>query len=126
MNRPEPGFVVPCLFKRARDADTLEFTPLGTAIIVAIRLIDVWAPELHRGDQRELAVAGQKWVTNYMNAADPADLLVRIPFPTGDNPLKFLTFDRIPGYVWNGDVLVNELIVVNGFASRQKDGMIGR
>lgn len=117
---------MPCSFLRARDADTLEMRPVGTALVLAVRLIDVWAPELHRGDQQELAQRGRRWVSDYMNAADPANLLVQIPFPTGDNVLKFLSFDRVPGFVWNGEVLVNELIVTNGFASSVKGGELGR
>lgn len=126
MNRPEPGFAVPISFLRARDADTIEVRPIYTALTIAVRLIDVWAPELHRGNQQELASQGRRWVSDYMNQADPESLLLHIPFHKGDNPLKFLSFDRIPGYVWNGDVLVNELVVVNGFASSKKNGELGR
>lgn len=96
----------------------------GSAFVWAIRLIDVWAQEL-RGKDRESAFRAMEWLDGFLRSVDPADLFVHIPPPKGENLLRSLTFDRIPGYLWAGDTLVNDLIVERGYASSVKGGAIG-
>jgi endonuclease YncB( thermonuclease family) len=112
-------------FERARDGDTVEVRGQGTGLVWAIRLIDVWAPELHTGEQRQQAAASKAFVEEVLHRADPEDLLLKVPLPKGENVLKSLTFDRIPGYIWIGDVCLNELIVAKGYASSTKAGVLG-
>ena len=126
MTRPEPGFCAPVYFVRARDGDTLEVCIQGTALTWAIRLIDVWAPELHSGEQRQQAAASKAFLEETMHAADPSQLRLFVPPPKTLNVLASLTFDRIPGYIWIGDVCLNELIVAKGYASSTKGGQLGQ
>lgn len=122
---PRHGFCCPVALRRVRDADTVEVSIPGSPFVWAIRLLDVWAPELD-GDARSIAQRGKAWLEDYLRAADPADLALFVPLPRGENLLKQLvTFDRLLGELWHGDTLVNRLIVVKGFASTQPGGELG-
>lgn len=124
MTRPEPGIATPCSYNRTRDGDTVEVRISGS-LVWAIRLVNVWAPELHSGEQRKQAAAAKAFVQEVLERADPAELLLWVPLPKGENILKSLTFDRVPGYIWIGDVCLNELIVAKGYASSTKGGQLG-
>jgi endonuclease YncB( thermonuclease family) len=125
MKRPEPGLAIPVVYRRTRDADTIEVSVPGSALQWAVRLIDVWAPELH-GPNKELANEGRAWLDAYLSQVDPATLLLFIPLPEGGNPIHAITFDRVLGYLWAGNVLVNTLIVANGFGATTKRGPLGK
>lgn len=125
MKRPEPGLCFPVSIVKVRDPDTIVLRIQGTALEWAARLIGVWGPELHSGNQRQQARAGTAWLEEYLYGVDPDDLLWFIPLPEDRNILKALTFDRVPSYVFAGEVLVNKLIVSEGYASSRKGGRLG-
>jgi hypothetical protein len=126
---PAFGFYLPVDFHRVRDVDTIEVHASG-AFVWAIRLIGTWGPELHRGDHQELARRGKRWVGDYL--ATCQELALYLPLPEGQNLLKALTFDRVPGHLLLArsvgiDVpTLNELVVREGFASTTKGGPLGK
>ena len=131
MTRPERGVAAECDYIRTRDGDTVEIS-IGGDLVWAIRLINVWCPELRTGEQRQQAAAAKAFVEEVMQRADPDELLVQIKWPRIPkqekkriNPLKLLTFDRVPGFIWIGDVCLNELIVAKAYASSTKGGVLG-
>lgn len=128
MTRPEPGITTHCFFERTRDGDTVEVC-IGGSFVWAVRLANVWCPELRTGTERQQAAASHAFVKEILNRADPDELLVHVPLPKKmrkkRNLLKLLTFDRIPGYIWIGDVCLNSLIVEKGYASSTKGGVLG-
>lgn len=127
MTRPPFGLVVPCVLESIRDADSVVVRIPGSAINWALRLCDVWAPELRSRNQleREIAHKGKRWLQEKLEDTDPAILAVQIPLPKGANILASLTFDRVPAYLWAGDELINETIVRLGYASSKKGGPLG-
>ena len=123
---PPPGLYLDAQFVRARDADTIEWKVPGSAFVFASRLIDVWAPETDGGDQftRALAARGKAFATEQCLHAKR--FAVYIPLPKGSQPLKSLTFDRIPSYIYLDEkTLLNTILVSQGFASSKKGGQIG-
>lgn len=126
--RPPIGLTLRMEFVRARDGDTLEARVHGSAFVFAIRLIDVWAPELDSSDARlkRVAAAGRDFVTQRCKGGD-SNLTVFVPFKGTEQPLKALTFDRVPAWVYVGDerVTLNEQLVKAGYASAAKGGRLG-
>lgn len=123
---PPLGLCLPAQFVRARDADTIEWRVPGSAFVFASRLIDCWAPEKDGGNQFTRAIARQG--TEFTTAACAGrELRVYIPLPKGPQPLKSLTFDRIPSYVFvDDDTTLNVLLIENKFASTTKGGELGK
>lgn len=123
---PALGLTLNAELVRVRDADTIEWRVPGSAFVWASRLIDVWAPETDSRDPalKEIAVKGKAFAKAQCEQA--VGLRVYIPLPKGPQPLKGLTFDRIPSWVYLDDTTtLNELVVRNGFASRKKGGELG-
>lgn len=123
---PPLGLALPAEFVRARDADTIEWRLPGSAFVWASRLIDVWAPEIDskNADERKRATEGKTFVSK--RCALARTLAVHVPLPDTRQPLKALTFDRVPSWVWlDGDVLLNLLVVKSGYASSMKGGRWG-
>jgi len=128
MSCPPFGICVPVEPLRVRDADTLEVRVAGGSLAWAVRLVDVWAPELRRGDadSRDLAREAKRWLERFV--ADHADdLRLHVALPTDRNILKALTFDRVVGtlYVGADGDSVNRQLVARGFASSTKGGALG-
>lgn len=124
---PPTGLCLPVEFVRARDADTIEWRLPGSAFVFASRLIDVWSPETRGGNQftRAIAERGKAFAANQCIRAER--LRVFIPLPRGEQPLKSLTFDRIPSYIYLNDTeTLNQLVVENKFASSTKGGELGQ
>lgn len=125
--RPPVGLTLRMEFVRARDADTIEARVHGSAYIFALRLIDVWAPELTDADARRKLVSesGRDFVTRRCQSAAP--LTVFVPLSGSDYPLRALTFDRVLAWVWVGDEkeTLNRQVVRAGFASSTRDGGLG-
>ena len=96
--------------------------------IVALRLISTWAPELKDPDpiRRAIATRGREWVRKVCTGAGV--VWVWIPFTGTAEPLKNLSFDRVPAWVWAGDEkrTLNARVVSEGFASTTKGGPLGK
>lgn len=129
---PPRGLCLSVAFVRARDGDTIEVSLPGGALVFAVRLVDCWAPELRRGTdaERRKGYEALEYARQVCEAADPGDLRLHIPLPEGDvrgvNPLKWITFDRIPGYLYvGGSRTLNEMLVAAGLASTSKGGELG-
>lgn len=123
---PELGICLPAEFVRARDADSIEWRVKGSAFVFASRLIDCWAPELHSKDagERSIAEAGKAFAEKQ---CEGKELRVYIPLPKTNQPLKMLTFDRIPSRIYLSDYrTLNELLIQNGYASSTKNGKLGK
>ena len=123
---PPFGLTLPAEFVRARDADTIEWRLPGSAFIWASRLIDVWAPEINakNPDDRKRAAEGKTFVSK--RCALARSLTVHVPLPDTRQPLKALTFDRVPSWVWiDGVTSLNKVVVQMGFAASMKGGRWG-
>lgn len=128
---PQIGLCVPAYFAGVRDADTILVQLRGSSFVFALRLRDVWAPEINEKNEtrREIARHGKLWLQELCQ--EQSDLIVFIDLSgVGNQPLKALTFDRIPAWVWfdsrKPQPTLNEQIVANGFASSTKNGMLGK
>lgn len=122
---PLEGLCIPVEFVRAIDVDTQEYRlPLSERVVIS-RNLEVWGPELHRGDEilREIARRGKQWVHDELYGRQNIRLF--IPLPQGKNPFSILSFDRLLSYVFVGDMCLNKEAVRKGFASSGKGGPLG-
>lgn len=129
MMLPPLGLCLPCRVTRVRDGDTLEVTVL-TGATWAIRLIDCWCPELHRGTEEERArgLAAAEYTRQTVDEAEQCWVYVPAPEHVRDlatrggvNLLKGVTFDRVPAYLFvRHDTTLNELLVRAGHATHNK------
>ena len=136
MQCPTYGVTLPCQLVEIRDGDTIVVAIRGMSLVWAIRLIDCWCPETNRGEEklRKLGRAGSEYARQVLHDGPNAgDLRVHIPLPEiaagteGVNLLSFLTFDRIPGYLYVGPhQTLNRLLVLAGLASSTKGGPLGK
>lgn len=122
---PPFGICVPVEPLRVRDADTIEVRLRGGSLVWAVRLLGVWAPELHRGAEQGLAAHAKAWVERFVAANH--DLRLYIELPHERNLLHALSFDRVVGtiFVGPGRETLNELVVRHGLASSTKNGRLG-
>lgn len=128
--QPPLGITFDADYVRARDPDTIEVRPAGMNIVIALRLIRTWAPELHSQDaeERSKSANGREWVNARLT---DKKLRVFVPFSgVGEQPLKSLTFDRVPSWVYvkgmqPDNITFNQMVVMNGFASSKKGGKLG-
>lgn len=125
---PPAGLCLPMDYVRTRDADTIEARLRGSAFIFAIRLEETWGPELLDADpqRREVARKGKEWVKQFCEA-NP-HLIVFVTFQGLQQPLKRLSFDRVPAWVFvmpDASDTLNEMVVRNGFASSTRNGRLG-
>lgn len=124
---PPLGLTVRALYVKARDADTIEVRLQGSAFIFAIRLIDTWSPETDGKDAGLKAIARKGKEFTDQRCKSNNLLTVFIPLRSSEYPLKSLTFDRIPAWVYIADeeVTLNEQLVAEGLASSTKSGKLG-
>jgi endonuclease YncB( thermonuclease family) len=126
-SQPPLGLTAKVLLVRTRDADTIEVRLQGSAYIFAIRLIDTWCPETDSKNPglKAIALQGKKFTDARCKSNNY--LTVFIPLKATDYPLKALTFDRIPAWVFIGEeeTTLNEQLVTEGLASSQKGGKLG-
>jgi len=116
---------------RTRDGDTPEVKLPGGALVWAIRLLNCWCPELHRGTTEQKEIGRLAWVyaNNVLEKSD--DLYWHIPFSKdinvdGLNILQLATFDRLLGYLYVGtSQTLNQMLVDKGLASTTKNGELG-
>ncbi len=111
---------IPVILHRVRDGDTIEVRIDGSALIWPIRLIDCWAPETNRKEQREAGLAAKEYVESVLT--ETTELWLHVPLPHSMNVLRSLTFDRVPGYIWVGSRLLNQMVVLAGHATSTKAG----
>jgi endonuclease YncB( thermonuclease family) len=131
---PPFGICLPITLAEVRDGDTVVVQIRHTNTLWAIRLKHCWCKELRGGTEasRKLARAAKEYTRQVLEAADHGDLRLCIPFPEVDggdglNILSFLTFDRVPGYIYVGPTqTLNRMLVAQGLASTTKDGELGR
>jgi len=104
------GLSLPCTYVYCRDGDTPVISITG-GIKWAIRLIGVDCPELG-----ELGGHAAAEYADAVLSISGGCLSVEIPAPHDIiHPLKSLTFDRLPGFIWIGpDKTINELIIKTG------------
>jgi endonuclease YncB( thermonuclease family) len=125
VTKPTPGLCLPVSVLKVRDGDTVLVRFPQSEREWAVRLLDCWAPELSTGEQRQQAAAAKEFLKEVL-ANGEGDLLLHIPPPESGNLLRDLvTFDRLLGYLWKGDICVNHLIVAKGYASSTKGGALG-
>lgn len=131
---PPMGITVPVELVDVRDGDTIEVRLRGSNYVWAIRLMDCWAPELHRGphEERGLARKSAAIAREILESADAGDLRLFVPWPekfNGEtiNPLSIATFDRVPGFIYVGpNQTLNRMMVAKGLASSTKEGPLGQ
>lgn len=116
--KPVPGLTVPVTITRILDGDTLVAKTPSTAFEWHIRLIDTWAPEKKDKGGPE----SKAWVEAYVKKHASDQALLHIPFPKKfkANPLALITMERLLGYIWVGDELLNAEIVKAGHAKKTK------
>lgn len=113
-------------FVRARDGDTIEWKLPGSAFVWASRLIGVWCYETDSKNEteRRIGLKAKEFVASECKAAGVFGIFV--PFGSSiKQPLKALTFDRIPSYVYLDGECLNEAIIRAGFGSSKKGGELG-
>jgi hypothetical protein len=98
----------------------------------AIRLAECYCPEVSRGPEASKALGrrARDFTRSVLEEADEGDLRWFVPFSNIDgeniNILKFLTFDRVPGYLYVGPTqTLNRMLVSAGLASSTKAGRLG-
>lgn len=123
---PPTGLCVRAEFVKARDGDTIEVRMQGSAYTFALRLIDCWCPETDSRDpaQKAIGLKGKEFTTEQCRKGW---LTVFVPLKATDYPLKSLTFDRVPAWIYVGDerTTLNEQLVKAGLASTQKNKPLG-
>lgn len=133
---PPFGLSLPVELVEIRDGDTIVVRLRGMALVWAVRLVDCWCPELHRGASasRQLGERASEYARQVLqDGPNAGDLRWFIPLPEIEqgtrnvNLLSWLTFDRIPGYLFVGpDQTLNRLLVLAGLASSTKGGPLGQ
>lgn len=123
MQCPPFGLCLPCEYVESRDGDTVVVRVKNTSLNWAIRLIDTWAPEV-KGSTRLAGLQAKTFVHEVLEEAGD-DLRVFIPAPEihGPHPnlLQWLTFDRIPGYIFvDSKQTLNQMVVAAGHATETK------
>ncbi len=113
---PPPGWSGDVTVVRVLDGDTVE---VEVKYLVKVRLADCWAPEVRTKDleiKRRGLLAKQGM----------ADLVfgktVRLVVPTTGRLEDSLTFGRVVGRIWVGQVDVAERMVKLGLATKTKGG----
>jgi endonuclease YncB( thermonuclease family) len=116
MRRPPPGLCLPVVVDSVRDADTVVVRLPRSPYKWAIRLIDVWAPELSTPQGKK----AKAFVEDVL--ADIDQLYLWLPAPRDvESILKNLTFDRLPGHLFvSSDRTLNEMVVQAGYATKTK------
>lgn len=108
MGSPPPlGICLPVKYSRVRDGDTPEFV-LRTGQRIAVRMIDVFAPELSEAGGEEASARLAAILS------EAVDLRIFIPLASAGRDglldvidvLRAVTFDRVPAHVYaDGDLV---------------------
>ena len=118
---PPRGVTVDADVVRVLDGDTLI---VRSSITYRVRLLDCWAPELHRGDD-DARLAGKASREFLINAIGGRTLRVHVPI-AGELSRAF-TFGRVLGRAWIVDedgttpeTDLSETMVAGGHATKAK------
>ncbi len=117
---PKPGITHSCEIVRVLDGDTVEVCVTSTAVV---RLLDCWAPEVHRTDDQSEKPRGLLSKAHLESMAKPGDkAILNVPFSDGSKFGDDLTFGRILGNVWiaGSNRSLSELQVQAGHATTTK------
>jgi hypothetical protein len=126
VTKPTKGLTFDAEYVSSRDVDTQKYRGFWLLKEFALRLKDVWGPELRRGtkESRIQAAAGRDFAHEVLSQAK--EITIHIPpWKIDGGPLSIVTFDRFVGYVWLDDVCLNELVVAKGYASSTEGGELG-
>lgn len=117
---PTPGITHQCEIVRVLDGDTLEVSITTTAIV---RLLDCWAPEVHRTDDPGEKPRGLVSKAHLQSLAKPGDkVIVQVPFSDRGRFGDDMTMGRVLGNVWlvGNDKSLSQLQVEAGQATVTK------
>lgn len=116
--KPVSGLTVPVTVVRIVDGDTLVAKTPSMAFEWHVRLINTWSPEMKEKGGPE----AKAWVEAYVKKHSRDETLLHIPMPPKfkANPLALVTMERLPGFIWIGDELLNAEIVKAGHATKTK------
>lgn len=116
MKLPPSGLCLPCRVVKVRDGDTVEIQLPGSEHVWAIRLLDCWAPELHKQGGPE----AKEFAQNLVDDVDETHVWIPAPKQV-INLLANLTFDRIPGHIFiSTRETLSEVMVRCGHATKEK------
>jgi endonuclease YncB( thermonuclease family) len=107
---PKPAITVPCHVVSVHDGDTLT---VEVRMRVNTRLLSCWSPEL----REPKGPAARDHLTALAAGRDGT---LEIPFDRADNASDLFTFGRVLGRVWIDGKDVGEVMVADGFATREK------
>lgn len=110
---PSVGLTMPCKILSVHDGDTLK---VECKIVMDVRLLDCWAPELHGEDR----LKGMKSRDNLKLIADGKSGIVYVPL-TSDNIGKATSMSRILGRVYIGGDDLSYEQTRKGFATKTKE-----
>lgn len=135
--QPKPGIVFPVEVESVHDGDTVQIRRIGSDLIIPLRLLDCWAPEVSiRGNARAFDDAKQSRIIEAGLAArdalrglamDPnASCVVEIPFATirDRNLMDLFTFGRLLAFLWVNDENASRYLVDRGLATATKEELI--
>jgi hypothetical protein len=121
IKRPPAGACFPAEYVRCRDADTVEVSIFGGSIVLPIRLLRCYAPEL----KTPLGAEAKRIAEKALLASE--QLYIFIPRIGTNKPLKHFTFDRILGHIFLDETLtLSDLLVSLNLASSGKRKPLGR
>jgi endonuclease YncB( thermonuclease family) len=108
------GLLIRVELYRVRDGDTVEVQIPGLGWVWAIRIKNIDCPERYT-DAGKLAT---RYTLQTLTAA--SEIALQVEFPTDQNPLKHLSFDRIPAdlVVMPQEKLLSDLLLEEGHATR--------
>jgi len=117
---PLPGIVHSCEIVRVLDGDTVEISITSTAVV---RLLDCWAPEVHRTDDPTEKPRGLLSKAHLESLVKPgAKAVVQIPFSERGRFGDDMTMGRVLGNVWlvGQEKSLSEMQVQSGHARKTK------
>lgn len=112
------GVSFPATVRRVLDGDTVEVEVRRT---VRIRLLDCWAPETRTRDAAE-KVAGKEAQQALSELVLGRDVRVDVPIEDQGKFGDAMSFGRVLGHVYLGDLSLAEVMVMAGHATRTKGG----
>ncbi len=122
---PPYGICVPVEVEKVHDGDTVYVrlsdptTKENGLTVWHVRLIDCWAPEVNRAEQRAEGLRAKDYLERLLGGSDE-QLSLFVPFPPGTSLIKLTTMGRLLGRLFLGRRDVSTLMVEAGFATKEK------